>query len=186
MASGTAAIPGEWTYEKYLELDDDQRYEIIGGELLLTPAPDTRHQIAVSELGFRMMQFVREHKLGLVLFAPTDVVLDPPNVVQPDILFIRAENMGILKERAVQGAPDLVVEILSPSSVKRDRHRKMELYARAGVPEFWIVDPVYRTIEVFSLSDTGYKLLSFGGEDERVSSGVLKGFGVEVGGGGGG
>ena len=103
------------------------------------------------------------------------------NVVQPDILFIRAENMGILHERAVHGAPDLVVEILSPSSVKRDRHRKKELYARAGVPEFWIVDPVYRTIEVFSLSDTGYALFSFGGEDERVSSGMLEGFTGEVG-----
>lgn len=180
MASTAPAETG-WTYQRYLELDDEQRYEIIDGELLLTPAPGTWHQRVVSELGYRFLQFVREQKRGEVFFAPTDVVLAEDEVVQPDILFIRAERVPeIVREHAIHGAPDLVVEILSPSSLQRDRHRKYTLYERSGVPEFWIVDPANRAIEVFTLGEAGYELASFSAETGAVSSRVLAGFAVAV------
>lgn len=181
MASTAPASQG-WTYQQYLELDDEQRYEIIDGELLMTPAPGTRHQEISSELGFRIMQFVREHHLGKVLFAPTDVVFSEERVVQPDILFIRADRVPeIVKERAIHGAPDLVAEILSPHSIHRDRHRKMKLYEQEGVRDYWIVDPANRAIEVFTLAEAGYELTSFAAERGQITSQVLEGFGVEAG-----
>lgn len=180
MAS-TAPAPQGWTYQRYLELDDETRYEILDGELLMSPAPAIWHQIIVRELSFRVMQFVRERDLGLVLFAPTDIVFSETEVVQPDILFIRAGRVPeIVRERAIHGAPDLVIEILSPYSIHRDRHRKRSLYERAGVAEYWIVDPANRAIEAFSLGETGYELSSFAADKGQVTSRVLDGFGVNV------
>lgn len=181
MAASTAPIAADWTYERYLELNDDQRYEIIDGELLLTPAPGTRHQRLVTKLGVRFEQFAAERGLGEVYFAPTDVVFAERQVVQPDILFIRAERIpDLVQELAVHGAPDLVVEILSPTSLHRDRHRKRALYERVGIPEYWIVDPANRAIEVFPLGEGGYELTSFAAEKGQVTSGVLEGFALEV------
>lgn len=181
MASNAPAATG-WTYQKYLELDDEQRYEIIDGELLVTPAPGTRHQRVISELGYRFLQFVRDRKLGEVFFAPTDVVLEEDEVVQPDILFIRAQRVPeVVGEHAIHGAPDLVAEILSPSSLQRDRHRKYALYERSGVREFWIVDPANRAIEVFARGEGRYELVSFSAETGAVTSRVLPGFAVAVG-----
>lgn len=180
MAS-TAPGSAGWTYAKYLELDDETRYEIIDGELLATPAPGIRHQDVIRELGVRLAQFVGERGSGKVLFAPTDVVLGEAQVVQPDILFIRTERIReIVDEQAVHGAPDLVVEVLSPSSLQRDRHQKRDLYRRAGVPEFWIVDPANRAIEVFELGEAGYEVFSFAAETGAVASRVLDGFAVAV------
>lgn len=182
MASPAPAIPSThgWTYQQYLELDDEQRYEIIDGELILSPAPSTRHQAISLELVLRMNAWVGERNLGQVFYAPVDVVLNDDEVVQPDILFIRRENAGIVGERAIHGAPDLAVEILSPSSVRLDRHRKRALYERAGVREFWLVDPANRVIEVFGLREGGYELASFAAEQGQVASGVLEGFVAEV------
>ncbi len=180
MAS-TAPAPTGWTYQQYLELDDEQRYEILDGELLVTPAPGTRHQDISRELGVRVAQFVSQRGLGKVYFAPTDVVLSEKQVVQPDILFIRAERVPeIVGERAVHGAPDLVVEILFPTSLHRDRHRKHALYERFGILEFWIVDPANRAVEVFVLAEKGYELASFAAEKGEATSRVLEGFAVEV------
>ncbi|MBI4328052.1 MAG: Uma2 family endonuclease, partial [Chloroflexi bacterium] len=110
-----------WTYEEYYQLDDDQRYEIIDGNLLMAPAPDTWHQDWSRELFHILDRHVRAHKLGKVFFAPLDVVLDSENTVQPDLVFIAAANAGIIQRRAIFGVPDLLVEIVSPSSVRRDR-----------------------------------------------------------------
>ncbi|HET8655569.1 MAG TPA: Uma2 family endonuclease [Longimicrobiaceae bacterium] len=177
----TEVVAGGWTYQRYLELDDDERYEIIDSELLVTPSPGTRHQIVAAELGHHFLDHVRTCGLGLVLFAPTDVVLSEENVVQPDVLFIRSERVAeLVRERAIHGAPDLVVEILSPSSLVRDRHRKRALYERAGVPEYWIVDPGNRAIEVFSRGDGGYELHSSAQASGSVTSRVLEGFSVAV------
>lgn len=169
-----------WTYERYLQLDDDERYEIIGGELLVTPAPGTTHQRAVAELNFQIASFVRSRAIGEVFFAPTDVVLSESDVVQPDIVFISNERSAIVMHRAIEGAPDLAVEIVSPSSVRRDRHRKMPLYERSGIREFWIVDPANRTIEVFVLEAGKYDLKSFAAGTGAVSSSVLGGFSVQA------
>src|SRR5271165_980416 len=104
-----------WTYEEYYQLDDDQRYEIIDGNLLLmAPSPDMWHQEWLHDLDFKSSQFVRRRKLGKVFSAPADVVLDDENTVQPDLIFVARANLKNIQRRAIFGAPDLVVEMLSP------------------------------------------------------------------------
>jgi Uma2 family endonuclease len=176
----TTTVPGGWTYRRYLELDDDQRYEILDGELLMTPAPGTQHQRIALKLSRRFADFVEERGLGEVFPAPTDVVLDDDQVVQPDVLFVRKDRLHIVQPRAIHGAPDLVVEILSPASLRTDRHRKASLYERAGVTEYWIVDPANRALEVHLLGESGYELFSFAAETGAVGSRVLDGLAIAV------
>jgi Uma2 family endonuclease len=154
----TAVAEKNWSYREYLALDDDKRYEIIDGELLLTPAPNINYQFVSSSLFFAVQRHVSEHKLGYVFSAPTDVILDPHNVVQPDILFVSHANRGLLKPRGVFGAPDLVMEIVSPGSQYRDMMAKKTLYERAGVKEYWLVNPLMKAIDVLTLNDAGYGL----------------------------
>jgi len=173
---------GEWTYEDYLRLPDDGwRYEIIKGVLYMVPAPTTSHQISVGNLGIAMSLFVRQKQAGFVFFAPTDVYLprqDTP--VQPDLLFVAADRQEIISERGIEGAPDLVVEVLSPRTWWKDRRVKMPLYEETGVPECWIVDPEMETIEVYVLEKGGYRLLGQWGREETAYSQVLEGFRIEV------
>jgi len=174
-------VPTGWTYARYLEIDDDERYEILDGELLMAPAPGTRHQFVAGKLYRLVADFAEDRNAGAVLPAPTDVVLDDDEVVQPDLLFVRSERVPeVVGERAVNGAPDLVVEVLSPSSLDRDRHRKREIYRRYGVREFWIVDPANRAIEVLVLEEGDFRLASFAAETGAVASTVLPGLAVAV------
>jgi Uma2 family endonuclease len=168
--------PGRrWTYEEYYKLDDDQRYEIIDGNLIMAPAPDTWHQDWARNL-FRVLDaHVRKHKLGKVFFAPLDVVLDEENTVQPDLLFVAAANLGIIQQRAIFGTPDLLVELVSPASVRRDRYDKKELYARFGVKEYWIGDPANKTLEVLTLKEGRYELHCCIEEKRKLTSPVLAG-----------
>ena len=129
-----------WTYEEYYRLDDDQRYEIIDGNLLMAPAPDTWHQSWARNL-FRIVDaYVQRKKIGEVFFAPLDVVLNQENTVQPDLVFISSANLNLLQRRGIFGTPDLMVEMVSVFSVRRDRYDKKDLYARFGVKEYWIID----------------------------------------------
>ena len=139
-----------FTYEDYLLTPDDRRYELVDGDLLLTPAPTPHHQLVAGHLFAALLEFVRGRSLGKVIVAPCDVVLSRFDVVQPDILFIRSERLFIIGEKNIQGAPDLVIEVLSPSTEDRDRTMKTKLYARSGVRELWIVDPSAKTVEIFS------------------------------------
>ena len=182
MASGAPVTPapGEWTYERYLQLEGEWGYEVHDGELVMVPAPGTRHQRVVRDLSLRIIQFVEAHAAGEAWFSPVDVVLSDRVVVQPDIVFVRRDNLGIVDERAVNGPPDLVVEVLSPPTLRADRHRKRELYRRFGVPEYWIVDPANRSIEVLSLEAEGYVLSSFAAGSGVVGSRVLPGLEVAV------
>jgi Uma2 family endonuclease len=180
MTSAQLTETKRWTYTDYIALDNDQRYEIIEGELLMVAAPDVPHQDVSRDLEFIMWQYVKERNLGKVLFAPVDVVLDEENVVQPDIIFIAKEHLGIVQKRGIMGSPDLVVEILSPSSIYEDRYRKKALYERFGIPEYWIVDPANRTVEVFTLKEGEYQLFSFASEKGTVTSKVIEGFAVEI------
>jgi Uma2 family endonuclease len=115
-----------------------------------------------------------------VLFAPTDVVLSDTRVVQPDLLFVGRERGEIIQEKAIHGAPDLAIEVLSPTSLHRDRHRKPRLYEESGVREFWLVDPANRAIEVFTLTVEGYELASFAAGSGQVTSSVLEGLTVAL------
>lgn len=141
------------TYQDYLKTPDDIRYQLIDGELIREPAPTVPHQSVVMNLSNILWNFARSRGMGKVLAAPTDVYLSETNVFQPDVLFISSDRTGIITERCIHGAPDLVVEIVSPSSVRRDRGTKREMYARYGVAEYWLVDPVAGTLEVLRLTD---------------------------------
>lgn len=169
----------DWTYDDYLRLDDDTRYEIIEGVLEVVPAPDVNHQRIASKLNDALRRYVEKHALGETFFAPLDVKLNDRNVVQPDLLFVSRERSAILG-RDVQGPPDLAVEIISPSSTKRDRLVKRQLYERFGVKEYWVVDPVARSIDVFVPGDRGYQLLATAAGTGAVHSRVLPGFSIDV------
>lgn len=171
-----------WTYEDYKRLPDDGwRYEVIEGELRMSPAPRPKHQEAVTNLGFGLVGFVKTRKLGRVFLSPVDVRLPGlAEPVQPDILFIRQDRLGIVKEKWIEGAPDLIVEILSPSNWIDDRRTKFRVYALAGVREYWIVDPDKRQIEVFALRGSDYEILGRFGPGEQAASEVLAGFQIGV------
>jgi len=145
------------TYSDYAALPDDgRRYELHWGELSEIPTPGTRHQKALIALGSRLYAHVRARGLGEVLIAPTDCILNNMTVVQPDLLYVATDRLPIISERAIEGAPTLVVEVLSPSTARLDRDRKMRLYAEHGVPYYWIVDPEARSIEAFALAGAAY------------------------------
>src|ERR1700675_2209303 len=147
------------TYSDYAALPDDgRRYELHRGELSAIPTPGTRHQRALIALGSRIYGHVRSRGLGEVLVAPTDCILSNVTVVQPDILYVATDRQAITSERGIEGAPTLVVEVLSPSTARLDRDRKMKLYAEHGVPYYWIVDPETRSIDAFALAGAEYAL----------------------------
>ena len=129
--------------------DDGNRYEVIAGELFVTPAPNLRHQTVLARLYLLIGNYVDRHHLGLALFAPTDVVLGPTTLVEPDLLFVRAVRLGIATAQEFKAAPDLAIEVISPSSSRADRGRKRALYQDEGVTEYWIVDPELEHVEVW-------------------------------------
>ena len=151
------------TYEDYCQLPDDRnRYEIIDGVLYVSPAPSEKHQRSVGGLYEQVGPHVRRNGLGRMYVAPLDIVFANNSVVQPDLVFISRERLEILTEANVQGAPDLAVEVLSPSTRSYDLRQKWEAYARFGVRYYWLVDPVAQTIEAYELLGDGYELVASG------------------------
>jgi len=149
------------TYKEYEALPSDgRRYELHEGELSMTPAPGTRHQRILRELSALVWQHVKARGLGEVLFAPVDCILADITVVQPDILYLDPTRLSLVSERGIEGPPTLVVEVISPSTTLIDRSTKGQLYARHGVPYYWIVDPAGRSIEAFTLSEGRYQLVT--------------------------
>jgi Uma2 family endonuclease len=150
--------PGKWTYEDYARLPDDgNRYEVLDGELYVSPSPRTRHQAVSRSLEFLLHAHVSGQGLGEVFDAPIDVIFGPKMVAVPDIVFVAAARKSIITERAIEGAPDLIVEILSPWSVRQDRVEKAALYARHGVRHYWIADPEACSLETFVLAGQRYR-----------------------------
>src|SRR5713226_200939 len=149
------------TYDDYAALPDDgRRYELYEGELIVTPAPRTRHQVVIGNLHMLMAEHVRHHGLGEVFLSPIDVILSRISVVQADLVYVETARLGIVTERAIEGAPTLVVEVLSPSTDARDRGVKQALYARYGVPYYWIVDSAARTVEARRLGGESYEAVA--------------------------
>jgi Uma2 family endonuclease len=145
------------TYEDYLLFPDDgKRHEIIDGDHYVTPAPKTKHQRISANLTVALVSFVKRRRMGLVLAAPSDVVLSDENVVQPDLLFVSAARASIVTEDNIHGAPDLVVEIISETTRKKDEVTKRKLYERFGVQEYWVVDPELETVKIFRRAQQGY------------------------------
>jgi Uma2 family endonuclease len=140
--------------------DDGKRYEVIDGQLFVTPAPVPEHQGAVGALYAHLWAYVHQQQLGKLYPAPIAVVLDEETVVQPDLVYVSRERRQIIGQRSIDGASDLVVEILSPSTRSRDRGIKQRRYAAAGIPHYWIVDPSTQALEAYRLGDQGYVLAS--------------------------
>jgi len=169
-----------WTYSDYRGLPDDgNRYEIIDGDLHVTPAPTTTHQTVSKRIQLALMLQVEEPGQGIVFNAPIDVIFSETQAVQPDLLVVRSERRAIISERGIEGAPDLVVEILSPSTETRDRTQKSKLYASHGVAEYWLVDCSAHAVEVLALAPEGYVRHRRYGPGERVESEVFE-VGIEL------
>lgn len=181
----TSSEPPEtgWTVSDYMELEpEDHRHELIRGRLVVTPSPTYEHQSILSELGWQITTHVKEHDLGACVQAPCDVVLSDETVLQPDFIFVASDRLDELRQgHALRGPPDLVVEVLSPETARRDRTEKRELYAEAGVPWMVIVDPDERTAEVFELADDArYTLDDSAGGDETLTIGRFPELDVEL------
>src|SRR5829696_1919468 len=164
-----------YTYNDLLQTPDDgNRYEIIDGVLLLAPAPNLDHQDISLALTRIVDAYVRRHRLGRMYYAPVDVRLSPHDIVEPDLLFIRRDRLDIIDSRKyVMGPPDLAVEIISPTSRKIDQERKFALYARSGVPEYWLLDGVNRSLRMFRLD--GDRYVAVEPTEGRLESTVIPG-----------
>ena len=169
------------TVADYMNTPDDVRYQLIDGELILAPSPTDKHQVVSFQLAMALYQFVQRHDLGAVRVALLDVVFPNHEVFQPDLLFVSDDRADIITEANIQGAPDLVVEILSPSSARYDRGHKQTVYDREGVREYWIVDPATETVEVRSAGDTGWTLTAIYGFEDDLVSPLLPGLAVDLG-----
>ncbi|MCL4484899.1 MAG: Uma2 family endonuclease [Nitrospirae bacterium] len=174
----------EWTYEEFMSLPEGGpfRYEIIDGELCMTPSPSPRHQEISRNLLRIIDVFLLQKNLGKIFAAPCDVVFskDPLQVVDPDLLFVSKEHLSIIGEKNIQGVPDLTVEILSPTTATSDRRVKHSLYERFGVPEYWIVDPATNTIQVFRLVDGHYPAPIEYGKSDRLESPLFPGLSIPL------
>lgn len=151
------SVISKLTYDEFQTLprDGSKRFELIEGEVFMTPSPNTKHQRAAANLHLALGQFVRERGLGHVFFAPYDVVFSKWTALEPDLLFIRKDRAPIITDANVQGAPDLVIEILSPSNKEYDRETKMRAYENASVPEVWYFDPEADSAEILNLGADG-------------------------------
>ena len=162
---------GEWTYNDYVTFTSDgEWYEIVNGVLVKAPSPDIPHQSAVARFTYYLLAHVEFAGLGKMVPAPADVVLSPNNVYQPDVLVVLNAHLDRVQEKRVVGAPDLVIELGSPSTALYDRLMKYDIYARFGVPEYWIAKAASRTIEVLVLEEGTYRSLGvFHGQDRLPS-----------------
>jgi Uma2 family endonuclease len=161
--------------------DDDNRYELIDGELIVSKAPGIPHQLSLGRLFYRLTSYLVNNPIGLLIYGP-GVVFDDYNGVIPDMVFVSAERQHIINERGLIDAPDLMVEVVSPGerNSERDRQLKRQLYSHRGVREYWVVDPELRTIEIYRLNENVLVLdATLRGEDVLTSE-LLPGFNCTV------
>lgn len=181
--SPSARPDSRLTYDDFLLFPDDgQRHEIIGGEHYVTPSPNLRHQKLSGRLHLSLAEYLRAHPLiGEVYYAPLDVVLSHWDIVEPDLLFVAADQRNILTEKNVAGAPALVVEILSPSTRNRDQHLKQRLFEKSSVREYWMIDPERNTVTVDRL-DENAKFARVGvlGADQSLITPLLPGWSLPL------
>lgn len=168
------------TYEDYQHLPEGAPYELIRGHLVMSPSPSVRHQDIVLFLGALLREHAQEQKDDRAFVAPMDVRLSDDTVVQPDVLYVSAERTDRIKEDEIEGAPDLVIEVVSPSTSHVDTFDKKQLYETHGVREYWIVDPDTETVEVYTPGDDGYALHQRHVETGTVSSALLSTLEVDV------
>jgi Uma2 family endonuclease len=170
------------TVEELFEMDLEEGYfyELLNGRIVKKQAPSPPHQKAVVKITTLIENFIMEHDLGDCYTSPIDVFFDKHNNAQPDILFIKKERLFIVTPDGIQGQPDLIVEVLSPSTYRNDRTSKMKIYCQFGVSEYWIVDPNNKAIEIYCLENNAYTMASIAVETGEITSKVLEGLKVDI------
>jgi Uma2 family endonuclease len=172
---------GNWTYAKYAAIPDDgHRYEVVRGVLYMSPSPNVEHQRIAGRIFELLSRFVEAHGLGEAFISPLDVEPSPGDIVQPDIFVLLHEHLDRVSLTRIIGAPDLVIEIASPATARHDLSAKWDAYARAGVPEYWVVTPGSRTVEVLLLEKGGYRSCGLFSEKMTLPSQVLPGLPVSA------
>jgi Uma2 family endonuclease len=169
-----------YTYEDFALLPEGAPYQLIGGQLVVSPSPSTAHQRILGRLFRWMASTVEASQAGEVLIAPVDVYLSDTDVYQPDLVVVHAGGAAVVEAQLIRGAPDLVVEILSPSTAYYDLRQKKTAYERYGVGEYWVVDPIERSIEVFTRVEGVFMLYQRSVGSEAIGSRSLAGFEIEL------
>ncbi|MDW8295498.1 MAG: Uma2 family endonuclease [Raineya sp.] len=172
----------EVVLEKYYVTDFLQKedfeenfiYELLNGTIVKRSAPNPLHQIVSGNLFAILSKFVKDKNAGIILYAPIDVILDEGNLVVPDLVFVQESRKNIITEKGIEGIPDLVVEILSPSTARYDRGEKMKLYKKHQVPEYWIIEPKMQVVEIYTYQNGDYDLQEYAMEKGLVKSKVLR------------
>lgn len=165
-----------FTYHDYYSLPEHgPRYQLVEGELHLNPTPNRFHQTISRNMMGSVFGYLRKNKIGIFYTAPFDVQLTDLNVYQPDIVYIKNEHRSLLTQQGLRGAPDFVVEILSPATAELDLGVKREIYARTGVEELWIVEPDARRIQVYRLQENRETPSVTHGENAAIESPLFPG-----------
>lgn len=180
MSTATTHLP-PLTYDDLRQMPQDgNRYELIDGEIVVSPAPSLIHAEIVARLFVLIREFVlKHHGGGRVFTAPVDVRLSPPRIVEPDIVYVSAERRSLMADPAlIEGAPDLVVEVVSPFNRPYDERVKFRIYAEVGVREYWLADSERQTLAIFALKGDAYVRLPL--EEGFARSHLLPGLAVDV------
>jgi Uma2 family endonuclease len=170
----------KFNVDDYMSAPEGKRYQLLGGEMILAPSPTTRHQRTLFRLAQAVNEFVAAHNLGEVFVAPYDIVFSVHDVAQPDLLFVSNERSAIITEANIQGAPDLVIEVLSPGTAQYDQGYKRTLYSRFGVREYWLVDPDTEMAEVLTASEQGLVSHATDQRSDTLTSPLLAGLSLSL------
>jgi Uma2 family endonuclease len=168
------------TYKDYEALPEGAPYQLIDGELIMTPAPTPLHQNIIGNIYQSLRYFVESQKLGRVFLSPIDVKLTDVDVFQPDLVFIRKEHVANIRRDKLNVVPDLVVEVLSPSNAFYDLTHKKTIYAESGVEEYWVIDPKNETVEIFLRDGDRYRSEDFFKDQEILKSHMFPGFTMKL------
>jgi Uma2 family endonuclease len=168
------------TYDDYAKLPEGAPYQLIDGELVMSPSPESMHQLVSLRFTINLSTFVFQRKLGIVLYSPLDVYLGEHETYQPDIVFISRGRLDIITRTRIEGPPDLVAEILSPATGYYDLAHKKDIYEQTGVKEYWILDPKGKFVEIFWNDNGRFVTLAKHRERGAVESRLLSGFSVDV------
>lgn len=174
-----------WTYSKMPQWDGQTRYELYDGELLEMPSPNLRHQDIVGSLYLLLMQYAREHDAGKVYLSPVDLYVSETRVFIPDLMFVTKERLGTERIEREDGQcliapPDLIVEIISPSTAHNDRVRKTKIYAEFGVAHYWIIEPEHKTLEALTLENGRYTLHGSFSEEDTFAPALFPGLQIPL------